>query len=465
MMQAGYILLFSIFPIVLEGCCGGDYRRRQTDLQQEMTQWLYKVVEGENFTMRCYKNFTVWSKTGKGRGGHEDTSFDCGKVFVVGVKHSGNYTSLNGGSSSFLYLQVVEKISLVNLGCFQPKESQVGLVNMVGGDITCPGHKCSNNTDVQWSMASVTEGTTSVSKTRSSCVKNGVLHLCEVKSPFDNRRSHNLTCEVFFTFETNMSAQVLWYVSYSGNDENMTLLPMGEPQVKDATSTTSNERGIIRTAFIKEVTQQHLSYTYTCVANVVPWPSVVGGPVVSLVLVAGLGIVVHMKWLELKIIYRSHFPFRKHEEEEKNFDVFLSYVWSAPPPEEEGGSGAGAEEEVYTNDVALAIQRSQMLICLLSADYLCNNSAVFVLETGVQALLQNSAFKILLIRTNRGSAAPLSQQDPPLPTLVQRALKVLPSLNWTSGRPARATCNFWRSLRKAMPDDRVKLMSQKQEQG
>lgn len=38
----------------------------------------------------------------------------------------------------------------------------------------------------------------------------------------------------------------------------------------------------------------------------------------------------------------------------------------------------------YTNDVVNAIQRSRMLICLLSADYLCDSNAVFVLESGVQ---------------------------------------------------------------------------------
>lgn len=39
---------------------------------------------------------------------------------------------------------------------------------------------------------------------------------------------------------------------------------------------------------------------------------------------------------------------------------------------------------VYTSDVVLAIQRSRMLICLLSAEYLSNNNAIFVLESGVQ---------------------------------------------------------------------------------
>lgn len=105
---------------------------------------------------------------------------------------------------------------------------------------------------------------------------------------------------------------------------------------------------------------------------------------------------------------------------------------------------------VYTNDVVHAIQRSRMLLCLVSADYLCNSNAVFVLESGIQALLQDSHIKLLVIWINRTSVS-FSQLDPPLPSLVQRGLKVLPSLDWTSGKPARATGHFWKSLKKAMP--------------
>lgn len=38
----------------------------------------------------------------------------------------------------------------------------------------------------------------------------------------------------------------------------------------------------------------------------------------------------------------------------------------------------------YTDDVVHALQRSRMLICLLSADYLSNSNTVFVLESGIQ---------------------------------------------------------------------------------
>lgn len=38
----------------------------------------------------------------------------------------------------------------------------------------------------------------------------------------------------------------------------------------------------------------------------------------------------------------------------------------------------------YTSDVVLAIQRTQMLVCVLSDDYFADSNAVFVLESGVQ---------------------------------------------------------------------------------
>ncbi|XP_071344863.1 interleukin-18 receptor accessory protein-like isoform X2 [Trachinotus anak] len=475
-----------------------------------------------------------------------------------------------GGSKLFLHLQVVE-VEKISPGCFEREESKVELNNGAGGEVACPGRKCSNNTNVRWF-----KGNKPVSEQRRpSCEKNGLLHLCEVKANFDPGvyfcdrqifdqgiiwtfrravnvtvipftktssgprivypvanmtekvelgRSHTLTCEVFFPHEKNISGKVLWYMNYSGNKENMILLHMEIPQYEEQFT----EYRVTRRAIIKEVTPQHLNHTYTCIASnivgnrsvtikleekiKVKWPSLVGYPVASLLLVAGLGIILHVKWLELQLIYRSNFPHRKHDGDEKEFDVFLSYVWSQRSSEEEGGwtlsskSCTGTNEEAclsvmdplnseegeatqrplevllpqeleeqwgyrlcllerdilpggaYTNDVVLAIQRSQMLICLLSADYLCNNNAVFVLESGVQALLQNSAFKLLLIWTNRDSTS-LIKQVPPLPKLVQRALKVLPSLSWTSGKPGRATCNFWRSLRKAMPDHKVKPVS------
>ncbi|XP_044048657.1 interleukin-18 receptor accessory protein-like isoform X2 [Siniperca chuatsi] len=544
-MQTGYIVFFFIFPIFLEGCCVGKHQKKRMGLQQSPTHQHYRAVEGEIFIIPCIKGVNphtevVWSGTGEGREGSKHPLFDCGRKFLAEAKHSGKYTYLTSGSKVFFHLQVVEKNSL---GCFQPEESSVMLLVGAGGKVPCPGLNCSDNTDVTWY-----KGNKAVSEQRrASCEKSGLLHLCKV-SEHDTgvyfcdrqiieqgvkwtfrrainvtaiRQSHTLTCKVNFPFEIKFSPEVQWYMHYGGKMENMTLLHIErQQQVK------FQEFKVTQRAIIKEVTPQYLNNRYTCIASntvgnssvtiklkkkiKVKWPTLVGYPIVSLLLVAGLGIVLHVKWLELQLIYRSHFQHGKHDGG-KEFDVLLSYVWSPPSAEEEGVltlsslSGPDTDEEAclssmdplnsegkatqrplevllpqvledrwgyrlcllerdvlpggaYTDDVVLAIQRSRMLICLLSDDYLSNSNAVFVLESGVKALLQNSTLKLLLIWTSRTSAS-LIQPDPPLPTLVQRALKVLPSLYWTSGRHARVTSNFWRSLMKAMPDHRVKLVS------
>lgn len=46
----------------------------------------------------------------------------------------------------------------------------------------------------------------------------------------------------------------------------------------------------------------------------VKWPVLVGYPIVSFLFIAGLGIILHVKWLELQIIYKSHFQHGKHDE-------------------------------------------------------------------------------------------------------------------------------------------------------
>ncbi|KAA8595859.1 hypothetical protein FQN60_011150 [Etheostoma spectabile] len=169
-----------------------------------------------------------------------------------------------------------------------------------------------------------------------------------MKEEVELGRSHTLMCKARFPFEADVSPEVRWYINYSGKMENMTLLRMEEQHEERVTFEVLE---VIRRASIKEVTPQLLNQnpTFTCIANnthgnsnvtikliekmKVKWPSLVGYPVVPLLLVAGLGMVLHVKWLEIQLIYRSHFQHGKHDKDKKEFDVLLSYVWSPPTAE------------------------------------------------------------------------------------------------------------------------------------
>ncbi|XP_030614957.1 interleukin-18 receptor accessory protein-like [Archocentrus centrarchus] len=555
-METGNILFF--LTLFFEGYCVANHQKDKADVQKR-----YKAVEGETFRIPCFNcsKLDVESTSPEGyEGGRKGSFLDCGKRFTAEAKHSGNYSCFTNGHKLFFHLRVVEK-----MGCFQPNKNLKFLVAVSGGDIPCPGFTCSNSTAVTWYK---NEKKVSEQK-RVSSVKRGVLHLntvtekdtgvffcdtqiieegviwifrtaVEVKviPPPSNDppripagdateeveigQPHTLSCKAFFPFELNFSSNMEWYMN---NDGNMTLLDSKQNSTNnESLEKYREEYEVIQVAFIKEVTPQNLAHTYTCIAsntfgNVnatiklkrklkVQWPSLVGYPVTSFLLVAGLGIIVHVKWLEIQLIHRSYFQTGRQDGDEKEFDVFLSYVWSPPsaevtesvttssrsPPNDEEGSPCitGLLDEqntrplevllpqvledqwgyrlcllerdvlpggAYTNDVVLAIKKSRMLICVLSDNYLTNSNAVFVLESGVQALLQKSVLKLLLLWTSKDSAS-LIQPDPPLPTLLQKALKVLPSLDWRSGKPPRSS--FWRSLRKLMPNNKVALVSVKQ---
>ncbi|XP_061608970.1 interleukin-18 receptor accessory protein-like isoform X1 [Phyllopteryx taeniolatus] len=559
-MPAGCMLLFWVvlFPVCLEGCCVKGSQRNRKGPRMNTTQQHYRVVAGEMFLMPCTNKKVTWSKIrvdGEGNGGFY---FDCGREFLIEAKHSGNYTLLTG--KMFLHLQVLEK---QNLPCYKAEEVDVMLLAGAGGKIPCPGFNCTLSTGVTWY-----KGNKRVSEQhRASCEKNGQLHLCTVRQ-YDTARyfcdkhfeeqelqwtfrrpvhvtaipykevssspritipdgnttvevelgePHTLKCQVHFPFDVNFSPQVQWYMNSRDNMKNRTML---HNQSQEQDRVTFKELMVTRSAIIQEVTALHINRTYACTATnsfgnssvtvklkrkiKEERPSLVGYPIATLLLVAGIGIVLHVKWLELQLIYISRFRRGKVDGDEKEFDVFLSYVW-APPCEEahltlssqsgqesldypstlepfnsEGVIGDLRPPEVlipmvlegrwgyrlcllerdilpggaYTNDVVRAIRRSHILICIVSAHYLSNSNAVFVLESGIQVMVQSSTLKILLIQTGTTSTS-FVQLDSPLPSLVRRALKVLPSLDWKSGPTESATIQLWRSLRKALPKHRV----------
>uniref|UniRef100_A0A674AL05 Interleukin-18 receptor accessory protein-like n=1 Tax=Salmo trutta TaxID=8032 RepID=A0A674AL05_SALTR len=156
-------------------------------------------------------------------------------------------------------------------------------------------------------------------------------------------------------------------------------------------------------------------------------------PVVSLLFVAGLGITVHVYWLEISILYRIYLPYKQTPTDDKEYDAFVSYVPSSSS-EEAGGRGRGVREEplevllprvlegqwgyrlfllerdllpggAYAEDVVCAIRSSRRLVCVLSPDYLAS-TCLFELETGIRALQQDPHLRLILIWTSPNPSSP-----------------------------------------------------------
>ncbi|XP_059926775.1 interleukin-18 receptor accessory protein-like isoform X2 [Gadus macrocephalus] len=330
---------------------------------------------------------------------------------------------------------------------------------------------------------------------------------------------HTLRCKVTFGFERNISSKVQWYTNTAA-DQALKILIDQQEQTRE--EMMFNQTEVTQVAVLKVVTELHLQQVFTCLATNAKgttnctirlrrrdaaghWLTAAVVPVMCVVLLTGLGVGLHLRTLELTLIYRSYWQSSDHVGDSKDIDVFLSHAWShasedgtgthtalLPSPSGEQGSPLSSEPlsytplEVllrlalegsgyrlflmerdllpggaYTEDVVRVIQRSRCLVCLLSGDFLSNSSAVFVLEAGVQALLRDHELKVMVIWTEPRPAS-MGQLNPPLPRLVHRALRVLPCLDWLPGPSPDSSRMFWKSFWKAMPKQNGASLTQSQ---
>ncbi|KAJ3593131.1 hypothetical protein NHX12_005468 [Muraenolepis orangiensis] len=313
---------------------------------------------------------------------------------------------------------------------------------------------------------------------------------------------HTLLCTAKFGFQRTFDPVVRWY---SSGDQGHQMVLIGQQKEQKRERLTRYETLVTQAAVLPALTELQLHHVFTCrAANGVGNASattrlqrrdaagrrlaVTVGPLVCVVLLAGLLVtVLRLHTLELTLIYRSYW-----QKDRKDIDVFLSHgrscmledatgsqthalLSSRPGPPRGGSPLANTPLEVllrrlfessgyrlflmerdllpggvYTEDVVGVLRRSRCLICLLSGHFLSDRSAVFVLEAGVQALLQDPHLRVLVIWTEPRPKS-MCGLDPPLPRLVHRALRVLPGLDWLPGLPPDSTRTFWKSFWKVMP--------------
>ncbi|KAM9397695.1 interleukin-18 receptor accessory protein-like isoform 2-T2 [Salvelinus alpinus] len=413
---------------------------------------------------------------------------------TVTAKDSGKYTCHTGGMVIHFYVEVLERASL---GSRDTEENRVTLVLGKGGRIPCPGIKCqTQRSEVTWykdarPVCEIQDERTISVVDRDTLllgtvyVSDATLYFCDYTCeengiPWTVRRSvnvsvipadtkdppqmtyphgneegvelgepHNLSCQVQFGFQRTFDPVVQWWISSHSNHEDMMKLMEMEAQEVRERSIEEFEFTVTRTAQIPEVTQLHLDSTFTCLAqnsvgnssatirltrkSAVSRVLVIVCPVMSLLFVAGLGITVHVYWLEISILYRIYLPYKHTTTDDKEYDAFVSYVPSSSS-EEAGRRGRGGREEAlevllprvlegqwgyrlfllerdllpggaYAEDVVCAIRSSRRLVCVLSPDYLAS-TCLFELETGIRALQQDPHLRLILIWTSPSTTSP-----------------------------------------------------------
>ncbi|XP_023684621.1 interleukin-18 receptor accessory protein-like isoform X2 [Paramormyrops kingsleyae] len=306
-------------------------------------------------------------------------------------------------------------------------------------------------------------------------------------------KAKNLTCKVQFPFERTFQPVIKWFVSYGGygSEELLNSEIMGvQPSFGEHTTT--------QVALLHKVTERDLDATFTCFAQnsignvsttmrlrrklqVGELVLVIIGPVVALVFVTGVSVLVRAYWLEILLLYRMYLPFPDAIAVGKEYDAFVSYVSGSSSENEEAdltGELLGLhhfpqvlEQQwgyrlfllerdlipggAYTEEVVKSIQRSRMIICLLSSLYL-RSPCLFELETGLKILKDDPHFRIVLVWSGR---PPRKLPALLLPHVVRRALRVLPAICHPTRDLSQSDSKFWKTLRMKMPQTRMCVSS------
>ncbi|XP_048834474.1 interleukin-18 receptor accessory protein-like [Brienomyrus brachyistius] len=303
----------------------------------------------------------------------------------------------------------------------------------------------------------------------------------------------NLTCKVQLPFERTFRPVVRWFVSYGGHGrEELLNSEIMRVQSSFGESTTT------QMVHLHKVTEKELDATFTCFAQnsignvsttmrlrrklqVGELLLVIIGPVVALIFVTGVSVLVRAYWLEILLLYRMHLPFPDAIAAGKEYDAFVSYVSGSSPENEETdltGELLGLHHFLqvleqqwgyrlfllerdlipggaYTEEVVKSIQRSRMIICLLSSLYL-RSPCLFELETGLKTLKDDPHFRIVLVWSSR---PPRKLPALLLPHIVRRALRVLPAIGYTNRDFSQSDSKFWKNLRIKMPRTRMCVSS------
>ncbi|XP_066563051.1 interleukin-18 receptor accessory protein [Amia ocellicauda] len=302
----------------------------------------------------------------------------------------------------------------------------------------------------------------------------------ELGKPFE------LSCKVLFGFEVNFNPTIKW-LSYSDNS-SATPLEIGRAETVDK---TISEVTIKQTARLEEVNKKHLEVTFICFAQnskgnatatlkLKKKPTVAGvlyiiGPIMTVVTTAVFCVLVRVHWIEIVLVYRNYFPFNETIEVGKEYDAFVSYVSTYSS---EGDSGLAEflhhlpqvlekqcgyrlcllERDVlpggaYTEDIVSTIKRCRTAICVLCPCYF-NSPCLFEMETALQTLLEEKQFKVILVKYKTFT------DTHSLPPLVSKALRVLPAIHWNPSESSSIDSKFWKDLRCAMPERKIRFPSQ-----
>ncbi|XP_028655058.2 interleukin-18 receptor accessory protein-like [Erpetoichthys calabaricus] len=306
-----------------------------------------------------------------------------------------------------------------------------------------------------------------------------------------------LECKITFGFDKNFDPIMKWMVVEKASES----IQLEKEQCR-LENEDIQQRIVILSAQLSKVTEGHFNAQFICFAGNSVGNSTgtvtlvkteqVSKPVLTITLIVivvmALSVFVgsasfRLYWIEIVLLFRSYFGRDETVGDGKEFDAFVSFAKDVSSEEscEREDKNLISEEVLalkllpdvlemrwgyklcllerdvlpggaYTEDITSSMKKSRRVIYILSQRYLSSTN-IFELQTGITYMLEDKTFKPILVKFTS-----LPQTDG-LPDIVQRALKVLPIINWKDSTSVDPDSKFWKSLKYYMPIKKTQLVS------
>uniref|UniRef100_A0A8C0C1V4 Interleukin 18 receptor accessory protein n=1 Tax=Buteo japonicus TaxID=224669 RepID=A0A8C0C1V4_9AVES len=351
-----------------------------------------------------------------------------------------------------------------------------------GNSITCPGTKCYSHvkkTDVKWYKVRVT--VLSIQKSSPNEIylnptydRDAGVYVCDY-TLYDNTTKWTMRTAVTVEVVAKVPCKYFFFFLFSIYSKGL------------------KGHTLLHVAKLKEVTERDLRSNFTCFAE-----NSVGNAtaVIQLkrkqrvfllyVLCSAISTLfafllctafIYQHWIEIVLIYRSYLVHNETTGDGKEFDAFVSY---AKLDSSEGDSTLISEEKfalellpdmlenkygyklcilerdilpggAYTDEVVTAIKQSRRAIIILSPAYVSGPS-IFELQAAVNCALEDKRIKLVLIKFQA------FQEPETLPSVVKKALRILPVITWKTSISAAPNKKFWKYMHYHMPVKTTKML-------
>ncbi|XP_063061543.1 interleukin-1 receptor accessory protein-like isoform X3 [Engraulis encrasicolus] len=296
-----------------------------------------------------------------------------------------------------------------------------------------------------------------------------------------------LTCKALLPYLEGETQSLRWMVNGKAAD------PRVEPRYNITSRTVSSSLGdeIRETVLqIQDFSQEDMSKEYNCSANnsrgyvtrravlhlekEKPYVELSIGLGVIMFVMLVMFVIYHVFWLELLLLYRSHFGSDERSTDDKEYDVYISYARHSEEEEfvdqtlrrvlenELGYSVCIFDRDslpggTITDETLLFVNRSRRQIVVVSPEWeVQGTQAMLELRAGLDRMMCGTGLRVILVQYR-----PIQRQG--WVRELRRLRGVLALVRWEGERSQELSSRFWKRLQVELPLRRPKSSSSGQD--